>query len=341
MKKSIKLALFGVGLFALSGLGVGLALKNEAKPIEPTVVFAEGDEPTDSDPTDSEPTEPEVIELPCKVVIEPVKHGSVSVSIEEGNIGDICVITAKHDILYKVAGASVNGTALIESETTSGEFSFALMEGENKITVAFDVDEELCGSLTAIVREASEKDWTNLFSVENVITLVKWLLDGGILIAIIRYYVKDKRLEKKLENTVSASMKEMVPEITKTTVVEAVEKVVTPLFSETKADYIQIMQGLNVFAKCMALSQENTPESRRAILDELSGLKIGDLETIGEVKRYIEKMVEEHNKAYEETLAAIKELSEKQKGFVKAEKIEEEPKKIENTVVIDNKQATE
>ena len=189
MKKGIKLALFGLGLFALGGLGVGLTLKQEAKINEPMIVFAEGEE----DET------PEA--LPCQVLIEATKHGSIITDITEGNVGDICTITAKHDLLYKVGAVSVNGVALIESETTSGEFSFALVEGENKITATFVIDEELCGDLTDIIREASEKDWDNLFTVDNVIVLVKWVLDGGILIAIIRYYVKDKRLEKRLKIT--------------------------------------------------------------------------------------------------------------------------------------------
>lgn len=331
MKKGIKLALFGVGLFALAGLGVGLSLHSEAKSIEPLIVLAE-EEPEQVE-------EPEV--LPCQVVIDSVSHGSVTTNIVEGNIGDICIVTAKHDLLYKVAGASVNGIALIESETTSGEFSFALVEGENRISVSFVVDEELCGSLTNIVREASEKDWNNLFTVENVIVLVKWVLDGGILIAMIRYYVKDKRLEKKLENKVQETVTAIVPEVTKQAVVTTVEQVVTPVFTEIKSDYVELMKGFNVFAKCMALSQENTPESKRAILDELSGLKIGDLETIGEVKKYIEDMVERHNKAYEETLDAIKQLGKKTGANIDSAEepkvVEEEPKVIVN----DKKQPTE
>ena len=192
MKRSIKLALFGVGLFALTGLGVGLSLKQEAKVNEPMIVLAEGEDPVD-------PETPETPEtLPCQVVIGTTKHGSIKTDITEGNVGDICTITAKHDLLYKVGSVSVNGVALIESETTSGEFSFALAEGENKITATFVIDEELCGDLSDIIREATEQDWNNLFTVDNVIVLVKWVLDGGILIAMIRYYVKDKRLEKKL-----------------------------------------------------------------------------------------------------------------------------------------------
>lgn len=317
MKRSIKLALFGVGLFALTGLGVGLSLKQEAKVNEPMIVLAKGEDPVD-------PETPET--LPCQVVIGTTKHGSIKTDITEGNVGDICTITAKHDLLYRVGSVSVNGVALIESETTSGEFSFALVEGENKITATFVIDEELCGDLSDIIREATEQDWNNLFTVENVIVLVKWVLDGGILIAMIRYYVKDKRLEKKLESRIQSTMETLVPQITEKVVLDTVTKVIQPMFGETKADYVEIMRGLQVFAKCTALAQENTPEAKRAILDELSGLKIGDLETIDEVKRYIEELVARQTKAFEDAMTAIKEIGEKQSSYIGEEPKVEEPK---------------
>ena len=326
MKRNTKLALFGAGLLALVGVGFGLTVTHTMKANAPLIALAEEETPET---------------LPCQVTIDPVKHGSVSVDISEGNIGDICTVTAKHDILYKVESVSVNGTALVESETTSGEFTFALVEGENKITASFIVDEELCGALTAIVQEATEKDWTNLFSVENAIVLVKWVIDGGVLIAMVRYYIKDKKLANKLEHTTKETLKSVIPEVTKDTVLTTIKTVITPMFEETKADYIEIMKGLNVFAKCFALSQDGSADSKRAILDELSGLKIGDLETIGEVKKYIEDMVERHTKAYEETLAAIKELGNKQDAYIGEPKIEEKESSVVEEVIKEKKQAIE
>lgn len=327
MKKNSKLALFGASLLALVGVGFGLAsVAHIEQTSAPMIVLAEGEEPE------------EPAALPCQVSIEPVKHGSVEVSITEGNVGDICIVTAKHELLYKVGVVSVNGTALVESETTSGEFSFALVEGENKLSVSFVVDEELCGTLTNIVKEASEKDWTNLFTLENLFVLIKWVLDGGILIAVIRYYVKDKKLAKKLENKVEETVKAVVPETTKNIVVSTIEQVITPMFSTMEANNLEIMKAMNIFAKCMALGQENTPEARRAILDELSGLKIGDLETIGEVKKQIEDMVARHTKAFEDTLAAIQELSAKQNERLG---ISEEAQNEEPIAKEEVKQATE
>ena len=348
MKKSLGVILCGLGLFALAGFGIGLkAMQSNHGPIVAYAEEGEEEEPIDTgeeggEEEPSEPEEPEVVELPCKVVISPVQHGSVYVDIKEGNVGDICIITAKHDLLYKVSSVLANGVTLIEDEAISGQFCFALVEGENVITASFVVDEELCGIMSDIIQEAGDKDWSRLFTVENAITIVKWLLDGGILIALIRYYVKDKRLEKKLEEKVQQTINGIIPDTTKNTVLTTVEQVITPMFTEVKSDYVELMRAMTVFAKCMALAQENTPDSRRAILDELSGLKIGDLDTLGEVRKSIEEMVARHTKAYEETLAAIKELGLKQDGYVGETKpVETEPKEEVTDEVVVNKQATE
>lgn len=250
-------------------------------------------------------------EKPCKVVIEKSEHGSVEVDITEGKVGDIVTITAKHDMLYKIKGVYVNGTALIEDENTSGLFVFSLVEGENKITAEFVVDEELCGTLTDIISEATNKDWTNLFSMENVITLVKWLLDGGVLIAMVRYFVKDKRLADKLEEKVKETCEKIVPETTKNSVIENTKTIIEPMFNQVVQDGALARQLMGVMVKCMVLMQQNTPEAKIAILDEFEKLKgIADLDSIANIKKYIEEAVSQHSKAYEETLARIKNISE-------------------------------
>ena len=269
-------------------------------------------ETTSGETTGGETTGGEVIEeKPCKVVIEKSEHGSVEVDITEGKVGDIVTITAKHDMLYKIKGVYVNGTALIEDENTSGLFVFSLVEGENKITAEFVVDEELCGTLTDIISEATNKDWTNLFSMENVITLIKWLLDGGVLIAMVRYFVKDKRLADKLEEKVKETCEKIVPETTKNSVIENTKTIIEPMFNQVVQDGALARQLMGIMVKCMVLMQQNTPEAKIAILDEFEKLKgIADLDSIANIKKYIEEAVSQHSKAYEETLARIKNISE-------------------------------
>lgn len=315
MKKGIKIAFLGTVLAVMCGLGFAQPKTN--------VVFAEGEEPDISEPapeSSEEPIssseEPVEEEFECLVFWAAKEHGKVVVDKDRGHVGDIVTITLNPDLFYLTEYVKVNGTSLVEDETIRDCYKFALVEGNNEIDVNFVIDQELLGKLSGIVEEASNKDWTNLFTVKNIITIVAWLLDGGLLIAIIRYFVKDKKLEEKLEKNSKETLQKLVPDQTKAAVTESVEKIITPLFAQTQAHMGEIEKAMAVFAKCFALSQENTPEARKAILDELTSLKIGDANTIEEVKKYIENLVAESAKTYQETLAAIRELGAKNQEII-------------------------
>lgn len=249
---------------------------------------------------------------PCKVVVDKIEHGKISTDILEGNVGDLVTITAKHDLLYKIEYVAVNGTNLIEDENTSGLYTFSLVEGDNTITASFIVDEELCGQLTQIVTEATEKDWTNLFSIENVVTLVKWLLDGGILIAMIRYYIKDKKLCKSVENGAKQAVETIVPDATKEAVIANTKEVIEPMFKQFVEDSALGRQIMCIMIKCMTLMQENTPEAKIAILNEFEKLKgVVDLDSIAGVKKFIEEQIEKHSAVYKETLERLENISKR------------------------------
>ena len=300
-----------------------------ANDVKPTIspqryILSENPDTVDNeDPIiiDEDPITVNEEEKACHVVIEAAKHGKIETDITEGDIGDIVTVTVKHDLLYKVERVTANGTNLVESPTTSGVYTFALVEGENKVTASFIVDEELCGELTTIVKEATEKDWTNLFTIENVITIIKWLLDGGILIAVIRYFVKDKALAKKLEEQVKKTTENIVPEATEKAVLENTKALIEPMFNQVVQDSVAVKQLMSIMVKCMVLMQQNTPEAKIAILDEFEKIKgVVDPTSVESVKKYIDELVSSHTKAYEETLAQLNNISEQHKKEIEKEK---------------------
>lgn len=321
MKNIFKVLFLGLAVFAFSGCNSQKATQAKAIEEAPVVYrlepkrLGEGEEAK-----------------PCQILIEKPEHGSIEVDIMEGEIGEIATITAKHDLLYKIDFVAVNGANLIEDENISGKFVFALVEGENVITSKFVVDEELCGTLTNIISQASEKDWTNLFTVENVITLIKWIFDGGLLIAMIRYFIKDKRLADKVEKATRETVAKIVPEETKKAVLANTQAVIEPMFNQVVQDGVLARQLMCIMVKCMVLMQQNTPEAKIAILDEFEKLKgIVDLESIESIKKYIEETVERHSKAWEETMARLNTISEHhEESLGEGEAIEEKPVNKDN-----------
>ena len=305
-------ALFlGVASFMAFGLGTKQAMYAVHADPEDTETEESTEETTETETeetTDStEETEPvEVFE--CSVVIAEYTHGKVSVSKTEGHVGELIEVNADAELFYLVKSIDVNGTALIESEEITGLYTFALVEGENLLTVKFVIDEELLGAFSTMVQQASNKDWTNLFSLKNVVTIITFLLNGGLLIAMVRYFIKDKRIAKNVEKSVEKTMKTVVPEATANAVTATVNEAVAPIFSQILAHQEELEKAMSVFAKCMALGQENTPEARRAILDELSGLKIGDINAIEEARKYIENLIKSHQEEIEAMLNKVKEI---------------------------------
>ena len=323
MKKLLKITFLGLFLAAICSFG--LFHSSSVQPI-----FAEP-ENSSSEPVSSsqEPVEPEPTEdaPAATVIIEKVDHAKITTSLENGNPGDVCIINVEADLFYLTQSVTVNGTALVESEDISGEYSFVLAEGENKILVKIGVDKELLGQFADIFEKVSTGNLDDLFSVRNIVAFVFWILNGGLLIAMVRYYIKDKRLAEKVEQGTRNAVSKVVPEETRKIVVSSIEKVITPMFKDIHAGNADIVQAMAVFAKCFALSQENTPESRKAILDELSGLKISDASTLETIKNYIDEAVAKYQLSYKEALEAIQNIG-KQNEAILAENNEDEEEEV-------------
>ena len=224
----------------------------------------------------------------CKVVLGEFAHGEITMDKNEGHVGDVVTLTVKPTLLYLVEYVKVNGVNLVESEETKWSYSFALVEGENKIEAKFAVDKELLGEMSTVYEQATNKDWTHLFSLENVLRLVSFVLNGGLLMVMVRYFVQDKKIANSVESGVKKSMDKLIPETTKQAVLENTKEVLKPMFTQVTAYQEDIIRVTGILVKCIALMQEDTPDSRRAILAELANLNIGDMKVVEEAKKFID-----------------------------------------------------
>lgn len=326
MKKTKLFALLSLGFLALSGIVFGTVSQIVVPTYQPLIAEPDEDpvdEPTD-DPVD-DPDEPAEEVFECKVVLETPAHGKLSVDKKEGHVGDLVTVNADADLFYLIKNVSINGTDLVEDEDIRGKFVFALVEGENKLSAKFVIDEELLGKTSTIIEQASNKDWANLFSLKNVITIVSWLLSGGLLITMVRYYIKDKKLEKKVENKIQKTVSEVVPEATKDIILKSLEQLLTPYFSKIQAGTLEIQEVCVVLCRCFALMQEDTPEARIAITKELSSLKLSDKASIAMIEEKIKEFMKEQTNKTANILAQLSNIKNENKEIVEEEKPEEIP----------------
>ena len=317
MKKSKLFLLLGFCITAMFGMGFKDTNLNSTavETIYPTHIKALANEETTSESSEeetevtSETSEEETAEettSSCTVVLSTYDHGELRATKLEGEVGEYIRIYAIPNMFYVTELVAVNGVNLIEeNENTTGQYLFQLVAGENVVTASFVIDEELLGEMSTIVDQALSKDWTNLFSVENVIRIISFLLNGGILVAISRYFIKDKKLESKIENKIEEIMNKIIPDSTKSTVLATVEKFITPYFAQIESQFENLENAMTVFSRCLALAQENTPESKIAITQELSSLSLSDQVAISNVEKRLREFIEEQNKKMADLVAKL------------------------------------
>ena len=140
------------------------------------------------------------------------------------------------------------------------------------------------------------KEWlSKFFEPQQVAMIMTWITYIGTIIGLI---AKCYSLAKQKTLTAD-NVKEAVLEKLGDKVDEAVaNQLASSLVSITKMVKNQ-NETLALLTKVMALSQENTPESRVAILDLISRLGVIDNSEIQEIKETINKQVED-TKAIEE-----------------------------------------
>ena len=175
-----------------------------------------------------------------------------------------------------------------ESQETKESASEATSESAGETSVSFDWVEWA-------------KGW---FSPQTLTTLASVLTCLGVVVKCvgeIRRLAKDKQLTiEKIQDLVLAQIKKDLPEDV------AVEfNKYLPALTEYAAKSNEI---LNTFAKILALSQENTAESRLAILELIEKMGVVSQDLVTKAKEEVQAQKDAEEKKAEEQKEAVKEV---------------------------------
>lgn len=146
------------------------------------------------------------------------------------------------------------------------------------------------------------KEWlSKFFEPQQVAMIMTWITYIGTIIGLIaKCYSLAKQKTLTADNVKEAILEKLGDKVD-----EAVaNQLASSLVSITKMVKNQ-NETLALLTKVMALSQENTPESRVAILDLISRLGVIDNSEIQEIKETINKQVEETKVAEEKTNESV------------------------------------
>lgn len=280
---------FAFSLVLLTGLFMIFATTN--------VYAAEGD---------SEPTEE--VTYPCHVIVSAGKGGDVLFDITEGNVGDTVTAYIKADFLFSVSAIQFNGTAIELS--SDGKYQFTLVEGENVLSAEFKVNNEKLTEIANLINGVKEDGFSSLFTISNLLNVISWvistILSSGFLITLI----KSKRLKSKTVDEVVEIVVNTLQSEDAKVLKEFLEKLIGPALETMTSKIDGINDCMLTFCRCFALAQDDTPENRLAIINELTKLNNSDEKLTAQIRA----IVKEEQKAQEEKIVArdkaIEELKE-------------------------------
>lgn len=155
------------------------------------------------------------------------------------------------------------------------------------------------------------KEWADkFFSPQMVAMYISWLAYIGTIIGLVANIKKLKNQNQlTLENVVKAISK-LLEDLISEEVAKQFEKIAPKLISgQEKSNEI-----MSIFAKILALSQENTPESKVAILNLIEELGVVSKEAVDTAKEVIDNSVKIAEQAKEELNKKIDEIVDSYDG---------------------------
>lgn len=261
--------------------------------------------------------EPIAEEYPCKVVGVFTSGGDVMFDKEYGNVGDIITFYAKPDFLFNVSLIKINGEEIKISK--DGKYQFELVEGNNVVTVDFKINNEKLTEIADLINGVKEEGFASLFTVSNLLNLITWavgvLLSSGFFITLI----KSKKLKAKTVDEVVDVVKSTLKDENAKILLNFLKNLMKPTLDKITLKMDSVDECMKVLCRCILLSQDDTPQNRLAIIEELTKLQNND-ETLTE---QIRSIVKQEQKAQEEKIIArdkaIEELKENNAKLVEEE----------------------
>lgn len=254
----------------------------------------------------------ETVTYSSTVTIASQKGGEIIVDILEGNVGDKATAHVSPYVLYKIESVTVNGVNLTANE--EGNYEFLLVEGENIITATFVVDNEELGAIANLLADAKDGEWKEILTLSNLITVVYWLITTIFTSGFFVTLLKSKKIKAKTTEEIAAIVEKIVSSKLGDGVKSFLQDTILPLFEQYNVKINYTEETCKVLARCFALSQENTPEARLAIINELTKFKTAEKDLNEEVTKIINEQIaknEEEKAQLNKTIEELKEANQK------------------------------
>ena len=200
-----------------------------------------------------------------------------------------------------------------ETEPTEGETETTPTEEEKKeedTSGETDKKEETTTTEETKKEDFDLKAWLEKFlEPQQVAMIMTWITYAATIIGVLyKFYQMAKQKNLTAENVRDEIMKELGDKVD-----DSIKNQLASSITSIAKTVDRQNEVLALLTKIMALSQENTPESRVAILDLISRLGVVDKEDLDNAKASIENEVAEKKALEEETNNAVDKIIEEHK----------------------------
>lgn len=261
-------------------------------------------------------------EKEASIVINPCKYGEITTDIESGNVGDVVTIWATPYSLCKLENVTVNGVNLAVKE--DGSYQFVLVKGENVINASFVIDNETIEFITGLVGEVEESGIEEIFTMKNLFSLISIVLNSFFGIGFLLSLLKSKKLKAKTSKEIANDVEGTLEKKSAEAINNFLTNTFAPIFDKINSQMMEVDDVCKTLARCFILSQENTPESRLAIIDEITKLKKTNEELSEQIRTAINLEVAKNEEVKKQKKQAIEELKKQNEALTKDEKSEKE-----------------
>lgn len=224
-----------------------------------------------------------------QVVVDNIEHGEIITDITEGNVGDKVTLQVSPYILYKIDSVAVNGINLTPNE--EGFYEFLLVEGENKITATFSVNKEELQVIAGVLSDAKDGNWENIFNMENLLIVINWAVTLFCSSGFFLTLIKNRKIKAETVNEVKAAVLAVVNSNFGQMTKDFLEQTILPITEKYNVSIEYLDKTMKAMARCFMLAQENTPEARLSIVEELTRLNNNEKDLREEVKAIIDEEI--------------------------------------------------
>lgn len=220
-----------------------------------------------------------------QVVIDSIEHGEIITDIIEGNVGDKVSLQISPYVLYKVDSVMVNGVAITPND--DGIYEFLLVEGENKVSATFSVNKEELKVIAGVLSDAKDGNWEQIFNMENLLIVINWVVTLFCSSGFFLTLIKNRKIKVETIKEVKAAILSVVNSEFGQMTKEFLEQTILPITDKYNNSIEYLDKTMKAMARCFVLAQENTPEARLVIVEELTKLNNNEKDLREEVKAII------------------------------------------------------